>query len=238
MTDSTAPALRVRDVTRWLPLGDQRVDILRGISFDVAKGEWVALTGPSGSGKSTLLGLIAGLDSPSSGEVWIGDVEIGTLPEKRLAGLRNARVGIVFQHFNLIPTLTARENVEAPLYVQRGARNVSQRASELLDLVGLSDRMGHRPHQLSGGQQQRVAIARALVTQPELLVADEPTGNLDTVVGASVLDLMGRIQRETGTTLVVVTHDPLVAARADRRLHLVDGLLADAPRTVEGEVRV
>ncbi len=238
MTDPTTPALRIRDVTRWLPLGDQRVDILRGISFDVERGEWIALTGPSGSGKSTLLGLIAGLDAPSSGEVWIGDAEIGKMPEKRLARLRNERVGIVFQSFNLIPTLTARENVEAPLYVQRGAKNVSKRASELLDRVGLGDRMGHRPHQLSGGQQQRVAIARALVTQPELLVADEPTGNLDTAVGASVLDLMGEIQRETGTTLVVVTHDPLVAARADRRLHLVDGLLADAPRMAQGEVTV
>ncbi len=238
MTDLASPVLRIRDVTRWLPLGDQRVDILRGISFDVQRGEWIALTGPSGSGKSTLLGLIAGLDAPSSGEVWIGDVEVGQLPEKRLAGLRNERVGIVFQHFNLIPTLTARENVEAPLYVQRGARNVSKRATELLERVGLGDRMDHRPHQLSGGQQQRVAIARALVTQPELLVADEPTGNLDTVVGASILDLMGEIQRETGTTLVVVTHDPLVAARADRRLHLVDGLLSDAPLSAQGEVTV
>jgi putative ABC transport system ATP-binding protein len=240
LTDAAPPAvpvLRVRDVTRWLPLGDQRVDILKGISFDVARGEWVALTGPSGSGKSTLLGLIAGLDAPSSGEVWVGDVEIGQLPERRLAQLRNERIGIVFQHFNLIPTMTARENVEAPLYVQRGARNVSKRAAELLELVGLEDRVGHRPHQLSGGQQQRVAIARALVTRPELVVADEPTGNLDTTAGASVLDLMGRVQRETGTTLVVVTHDPEVAARAGRRLHLVDGRLDSAGASDAGEGR-
>jgi putative ABC transport system ATP-binding protein len=229
MSDSP-PVLRIQDVTRWLPLGDQRVDILRGVSFECRASEWLALTGPSGSGKSTLLGLIAGLDAPSTGEVWIGETEIGAMPEARLAAFRGAHIGIVFQHFNLIPQLTARENVEAPLYVQRGAKGVRQRAERLLERVGLADRMGHRPHQLSGGQQQRVAIARALVTQPQLVVADEPTGNLDTAASEQVLDLLASIQAETGTTLVVVTHDPAVAARAGRRLHLVDGRLAGVPQ--------
>jgi putative ABC transport system ATP-binding protein len=219
-------AIETRDVTRSLPLGSERIDILRGISFRVEKGEWVALTGPSGSGKSTLLGIVSGLDSPSSGRVLINGTDITELDEDRLARVRNREIGIVFQSFNLIPTLTAQENVEAPLYVSERRKQAKARAQAMLERVGLSDRRRHKPAQLSGGQQQRVAIARALVTEPSVLVADEPTGNLDTVMGAQVLDLFAQLRDELGITLIVVTHDPTVAARADRVLHIVDGLLA------------
>lgn len=215
-------------VTRALPLGNEQIEILRGISFTVGKGEWVAVTGPSGSGKSTLLGIMSGLDSPSSGRVWINDIDITNLGEDELARVRNQQIGIVFQSFNLLPTLTAQENVEAPLYVNAWRKQARERAEAMLELVGLADRRRHKPVQLSGGQQQRVAIARALVTAPSLLVADEPTGNLDTATGRQMLDLFGRLQDELGITLVVVTHDAQVAARAARSLHLVDGRLTDS----------
>ncbi|MDX1420820.1 MAG: ABC transporter ATP-binding protein [Rubricoccaceae bacterium] len=228
------PIVDVRDVTRTLPLGATPIPILHGLSFTVARGEWVAITGPSGSGKSTLLGLVAGLDTPTSGEVRIDGVPISGLPERALARIRNEKVGIVFQQFNLIPTLTAQENVEAPLYVGPHRREAAERARAMLARVGLADRLDHRPHQLSGGQQQRVAIARALVTAPALVVADEPTGNLDTATGAQILDLFGRLRDDLDLTVVVVTHDPAVAARADRVLDLVDGRLAsDAPASAE-----
>jgi putative ABC transport system ATP-binding protein len=219
-------AIEVIDVTRDLPLAAERIHILRGITFRVDSGEWVAVTGPSGSGKSTLLGLIAGLDTPSSGRVIVGGVDISRLEERALARVRNEHIGIVFQSFNLISTLTALENVEAPLYVSRRASSARELALRALDRVGLSDRLSHRPHQLSGGQQQRVAIARAMVTQPSLLVADEPTGNLDSSTGAQVLDLFHQLRADLGITIVMVTHDPEVAARADRELHIVDGMLA------------
>lgn len=221
----TVPALQAIDLKRTLPLGDQPISILHGVSFSVQKGEWVALTGPSGSGKSTLLGLVAGLDIPSSGRVIIDGVDVTAMSERSLAKLRNEKIGIVFQSFNLIPTLTAQENVEAPLYVSPLRRQAREKAKEVLELVGLGHRRDHRPHQLSGGEQQRVAIARALVTAPALLVADEPTGNLDTKTGAQILDLFEQLHQELGITLFVVTHDPNVADRADRILHLVDGRL-------------
>ena len=221
-------AIQARHVTRSLPLGAERIEILRGITFDIAAGEWVAITGPSGSGKSTLLGIISGLDSPSIGRVVINGTDITDLGEDELAGVRNREIGIVFQSFNLIPTLTAQENVEAPLYIGPNRRQARERAREMLHLVGLDDRRRHKPSQLSGGQQQRVAIARALVNRPALLVADEPTGNLDTAMGAQVLDLFGRLRQELGVTLVVVTHDDTVAARAARALHIVDGQLTDS----------
>jgi len=214
-------------VTRSLPLGNEQIEILRGVSFNVRKGEWVAVTGPSGSGKSTLLGIMTGLDSPSSGRVLINGIDITNLAEDELARVRNREIGIVFQSFNLQPTLTAQENVEAPLYVSAQRKQARQRAEAMLELVGLSDRRRHRPVQLSGGQQQRVAIARALVTSPALLVADEPTGNLDSATGKQMLDLFSHLQDQLGVTLVVVTHDAQVAARAARRLHLVDGRLTD-----------
>jgi putative ABC transport system ATP-binding protein len=225
-TPSPPPVIKADTLTRWLPLGEERVEILHGVSFEIERGAWVALTGPSGSGKSTLLGILAGLDAPSGGRIYLDGIDITELGERDLARIRNESVGIVFQSFNLISTLTAQENVEAPLYVGPHRRQAKAMARMMLDLVGLSGRLHHRPHQLSGGQQQRVAIARALVTRPPLLLADEPTGNLDTKTGAQILDLFGRLREELGLTIVVVTHDAHVAARADRVLHLVDGRLA------------
>ena len=228
-----APVLDVRDVTRTLSLGDTPVPILHGVTFSVERGEWVAVTGPSGSGKSTLLGLVAGLDAPTAGTVALDGVTVSDKSEGQLARIRNEKVGVVFQSFNLIPTLTAQENVEAPLYVGPHRREAKRRARAMLERVGLADRLGHRPHQLSGGQQQRVAIARALVTEPALVVADEPTGNLDATTSAAVLDLFADLRRDLGLTLFVVTHDPDVADRADRVIHLVDGLVETDTRMAD-----
>ncbi|MBK6313443.1 MAG: ABC transporter ATP-binding protein [Blastocatellia bacterium] len=222
------PAIEAIDLFRSLPLGSETISILRGLTFRIERGEWVALTGPSGSGKSTLLGILAGLDTPTSGSILIEGVDIAKLPERHLARLRNSKIGVVFQSFNLIGALTALENVEAPLHIHSGRASARAAAREILDRVGLSDRLHHRPHQLSGGQQQRVAIARALVTKPALLVADEPTGNLDSTTGAHVLDLIADLRRELNVTVIVATHDPDVAGRADRVLHIVDGRLTDA----------
>ncbi|MEM0962854.1 MAG: ABC transporter ATP-binding protein [Bacteroidota bacterium] len=223
------PALDVRNVTRTFALAAEPVHALRGVTFTVDPGEWVAITGPSGSGKSTLLGVISALDQPTSGTVCIGGEDVTDAPERALAQIRNRHVGIVFQSFHLIPTLTALENVAAPLYVGPWKKEAASRAHAMLDRVGLADRLDHRPHQLSGGQQQRVAIARALVTEPSVVVADEPTGNLDTATGGAVLDLFEELRADLGLTLVVVTHDLAVAARAGRTLHLVDGALAPEP---------
>ena len=220
------PAVEATDLTRSLPLGQAQVAILNGVSLTVAAGEWVALTGPSGSGKSTLLGLMAGLDTPTSGRIVLDGVDITHMSESQLAAIRNQKVGVVFQSFNLIPSLTAQENVEVPLYVNPDHKRIRERAGEMLDLVGLGRRGQHQPHKLSGGEQQRVAIARALITRPSLLVADEPTGNLDSQSGQQVLELFARLRAELHLTCVIATHDPAVAARADRRLHLVDGRLA------------
>lgn len=205
------------------PQGNRQLQILRGLSFEIQRGEWVALTGPSGSGKSTLLGILAGIDRPSAGQVMLNGQEITSLSEQRLAQLRNQQIGIVFQSFNLIPTLSAQENVEVPLYIHPKFRQARSLAEEMLDLVGLAERRKHLPHQLSGGEQQRVAIARALVTQPALLLADEPTGNLDSQTGEQVLGLIARLRRQFGLTVMMVTHDSHVAAYADRVLHIVDG---------------
>jgi len=225
--EGATPAVEAVDLTRSLPLGSSEVHILNGISFEITRGEWVALTGPSGSGKSTLLGIIAGLDTPTSGRITIDDVDITGMGEGALAGIRNQKIGVVFQSFNLIPSLTAQENVEVPLYVGSRSGDAPQKARRMLELVGLKDRRNHRPNQLSGGEQQRVAIARALVTQPAILVADEPTGNLDSATGAQVLDLFERLHKELALTLIIATHDPDVAGRANRVLHIVDGKLSE-----------
>src|SRR5215831_9434569 len=180
----------VRDITKSLPLGRERIEILKGISFQILSGEFVSIMGPSGSGKSTLLGIIAGLDNPTSGQVLIDGVDITRMTEGKLAVVRNSKIGMVFQAFNLIPTLTAQENVEVPLYVGKHKGSPSARAKELLALVGLSHRLNHRPNQLSGGEQQRVAIARSLATDPALVIADEPTGNLDGKNGTKLLELI------------------------------------------------
>ena len=216
----------VREITKSLPLGRERIDILKGISFQIYSGEFVSIVGPSGSGKSTLLGIIAGLDNPTMGTVLIDGVDITRMGEGKLASVRNTKIGMVFQAYNLIPTLTAQENVEVPLYVGKHLGSPSSRAKELLTLVGLAHRLTHRPNQLSGGEQQRVAIARALATDPALVIADEPTGNLDARNGENVLKLIADLREQTGKTFIIATHDPAVAAYADRAIRIVDGLVA------------
>jgi putative ABC transport system ATP-binding protein len=226
-TTATA-ALEAIEVYKSLPLGRERIDILRGVSLRIARGEFVAIVGPSGSGKSTLLGIIAGLDSPSRGQVFVDGVDITNMGEGQLAAVRNQQIGMVFQAFNLIPTLTAQENVEVPLYVGRhpGLGSPSARAQELLRLVGLGHRLANKPTQLSGGEQQRVAVARALATNPAIVIMDEPTGNLDKTNGENVLQMIRELRAATGTTFVIATHDPDVAAAADRAIRIVDGMVA------------
>lgn len=220
--------LVARDVRKELPLGREVITILRGISFELARGEMVALMGPSGSGKSTLLGIVAGLDRPTSGEVTLDGEEIGRLSERRLATVRSRKVGMVFQSYNLIPTLTALENVQLPLFVPGHNGHTPEYGRRMLEDVGLGHRLHHRPSQLSGGEQQRVAVARALVSDPSLIVADEPTGNLDSETGDALLELLQSIRRRLGTTVLVATHSADVAGRADRILRLHDGQLVDA----------
>ncbi len=221
----------VRDITKTLPLGKERINILKGISFQILSGEFVSIVGPSGSGKSTLLGIIAGLDNPTTGQVFIDGVDITRMTEGKLAVVRNSKIGMVFQAFNLIPTLTAQENVEIPLYVGKHKGSPSARAQELLALVGLSHRLDHRPNQLSGGEQQRVAIARSLATDPAFVIADEPTGNLDAKNGENVLKLIAELREQTGKTFIIATHDPVVASHADHALRIVDGKLAEIDST-------
>jgi len=225
--------IRTRNLTKELPLGAVVVHALRGVDLDIYPGEMVGIVGPSGSGKSTLLGLIGGLDKPTSGTVEIDGVDISHMNEDQLTDIRNERIGFIFQFFNLIPTLTAQENVALPIQFARKPQfNPDKRAKELLKTFGLGDRLNHRPSELSGGQQQRVAIARALANNPPLILADEPTGNLDTEAGAMVMDTLEEIRREQGTTVVLVTHDPQLASRADRILTLVDGQLVNGtPQT-------
>lgn len=216
----------VRAITRSLPLGRERIEILKGIDFQISSGEFVSIMGPSGSGKSTLLGIIAGLDNPDTGQVLVDGVDIARLSEGKLASVRNQKIGMVFQAFNLIPTLTAQENVEVPLYVGKHKGSPSARARELLELVGLSHRLHHRPSQLSGGEQQRVAIARSLATDPSIVIADEPTGNLDARNGENILSLIADLRQQTGKTFIIATHDSHVASHADRVIRIVDGLVA------------
>jgi putative ABC transport system ATP-binding protein len=209
--------------------GESPLKILDGVSFEVERGATVAILGASGSGKTTLLGLLAGLDRPSTGEVWLGDRALNGLSEDERAALRQRWVGFVFQSFQLLPALTALENVMLPLELA-GAHDAPARAKEWLDRVGLSGRVTHYPKQLSGGEQQRVAIARAFSGEPQVLMADEPTGNLDGATGAEVADVMFRLNRERGTTLLLVTHDPEIASRCARRLSLAAGRLVGDER--------
>ncbi len=216
--------VEARGIWKRMRNGSTTVEILKGINLLVPRGQFVAIMGSSGSGKSTLLGLLAGLDNPSDGTVLIDGVDISHMAEDQLAQVRGQKIGFVFQSYQLIPTLTAFENVLLPFELNaRG--DGKQRARALLESVGLGSRMHHYPVQLSGGEQQRVALARAFVLEPPIVLADEPTGNLDTVNGQHVLELLTTRQREAGTTLVMVTHDPQIAARADRRIVLRDGLI-------------
>jgi len=221
---STAiPIIEVRNLQKAIDSGSHRVEILRGISFQVPRGQFVAIMGPSGSGKSTLLGLLAGLDTPTSGQVILDGEDISRLGEDQMALLRGRKVGFVFQSYQLVPTLTAEENVLLPLELAGDGYAGAGRAQELLEQVGLWDRRDHYPVQLSGGEQQRVALARAFVGHPPIVFADEPTGNLDSANGQHVLEMLVAMNRREGTTLVLVTHDRELASRADRLITLHDG---------------
>jgi putative ABC transport system ATP-binding protein len=220
---ATLPVLACNSLTQKYLSGGREITVLRDITFEIEAGGAVAVVGASGSGKSTLLGLLAGLDNPRSGCVFLDGENLSTLDEDARARIRATKVGFVFQSFHLIPTLTARENIQVPLELR--GEDGRDRAEELLARVGLGDRGHHYPVQLSGGEQQRVALARAFSHRPRILFADEPTGNLDARTGATVIDLMTELNREAGTTLILATHDPALAARARRTLHLSDGAI-------------
>ncbi|HEX5230125.1 MAG TPA: ABC transporter ATP-binding protein [Bryobacteraceae bacterium] len=226
------PAIQVSALTKSIPTATHRVDILRGIDLVIERGEFVAIMGPSGSGKSTFLGLLAGLDTPTSGRIVLDGQDITGLNEDRMALLRGRKVGFVFQSYHLLPTLTAEENVLLP-YELTGPNGINgiQRARELLESVGLLDRRDHYPVQLSGGEQQRVALARAFMVRPPILLADEPTGNLDSQNGQHILELLISLNQREETTLVMVTHDPALSARAGRRITLRDGRIVSDERS-------
>jgi putative ABC transport system ATP-binding protein len=224
--------LRAANLTKDLPLGAVVVHAVRGVNLEIYDNEMVGIVGPSGSGKSTLLGLIGGLDMPTTGRIEIDGVDITNMSEGRLTEVRNEKIGFIFQFFNLIPTLTALENVALPIQFARHPRfDPEKRARELLELLGLGDRMNHRPMELSGGQQQRVAIARALANNPPLLLADEPTGNLDSEASKVVVQALRDVWRETGTTVILVTHDHELAGQMGRVLELIDGRILNGTET-------
>ncbi len=227
--------LAVRNLTKEYRSGGDALAVLRNVSFDIAAGETVAIVGPSGSGKTTLLGLLAGLDTPTRGAVLLDGIDLGPLDEDARARLRGDRVGFVFQSFQLVPTLTALENVQVPLEL-RGIRDSHARARDLLERVGLGSRTHHFPTQLSGGEQQRVAIARAFVNRPRVLFADEPTGNLDGATGEKIVGLLEQLNREDGTTVVLVTHDQQLAHRLGRSIRLADGVVIEDTGAVERAV--
>ncbi|MEL6268199.1 MAG: ABC transporter ATP-binding protein [Chloroflexota bacterium] len=225
----TTAVIRTENLIKRYKLGrNHTVDALRGVNMTIEQGEIASIVGPSGSGKSTLLGIIGGLDTPTEGSVQIDGIEISNMNENQLTDLRNEKIGFIFQFFNLIPALTATENVALPIqFARKPGFNPEKRAKELLGELGLGDRLNHRPTELSGGQQQRVAIARALANNPPLILADEPTGNLDSDSGTMVLETLQNVRHEFGTTIVVVTHDNDLAAMLDRTIHLVDGQIAE-----------
>jgi putative ABC transport system ATP-binding protein len=224
-----SPVIQVRDLRKEFKLGSESVEALCGVDLVVRRGEMLSIIGPSGSGKSTLLGLIGGLDTPTSGTVIIDGQDISRMNERQLTRIRNEKIGFVFQFFNLIPTLTALENVALPVqFAPKRRFNPNKRARELLTRLGLEDRLRHRPTQLSGGQQQRVAIARALANDPPLLLADEPTGNLNTEAGALVMQAIKQLHTDLNTTVIIVTHDPQVTEQTERTLRMVDGVIVEA----------
>jgi putative ABC transport system ATP-binding protein len=226
---SSESIVRAVDVHKSFSRGSERIEVLQGVNLEIASGEFLALMGPSGSGKTTLLNLIGGLDTPTSGSVEVGGVNIGRLSGAALARWRSQNIGFVFQLYNLLPVLTAERNVELPLLLTKLSRAQRRKHVEIaLRVVGLSDRAKHYPRQLSGGQEQRVGIARAIVTDPTLLLCDEPTGDLDRKAGDEILDLLQALNREHGKTIIMVTHDPHAAERATQVLHLEKGLLMEA----------
>jgi putative ABC transport system ATP-binding protein len=226
--------VRVHGVHRYFKRGSERLDVLNDLTLNVPEGEFFGLMGPSGSGKTTLLNLIAGLDKPSEGEVWVGAELISSMSEGQLARWRTRHIGFIFQFYHLMPVLTAYENVELPLLLlPLNARQRREQVMTALDLVGLSDRVRHRPGQLSGGQQQRVGIARAIVTDPTLIVADEPTGDLDARSAEEIMNLLDELLRSLHKTILLVTHDPRAARRAHRVLHLEKGKLVEQPEILQ-----
>jgi len=224
-SQASMPVIDVRNLTKDYRLGEIMVPALRGIDLQIFPGEMVAIMGPSGSGKSTLMNMIGCLDSPTSGEYYLDSLLVSDLHDDDLAIVRNQKIGFVFQKYNLLPRIDATENVALPLRYSENTSNMRQRAEKALQSVGLGDRMRHKPNELSGGQQQRVAIARALVNQPAILLADEPTGNLDSQSGKEIMDLLLKLNQQQNTTIVLVTHDPTVAAHAQRIVQLFDGLI-------------
>jgi len=232
MIETSIRMLVARELTKEYRSGDQQLAVLRDVNFEIPTGAYVAIVGPSGSGKTTLLGLLAGLDTPSRGTVLLDGANLTTMTEDQRARLRGEKVGFIFQSFQLIPTLTALENVQVPLELQ-GDTRAGTRAREVLDRVGLADRTHHFPTQLSGGEQQRVAIARAFANSPRILFADEPTGNLDGGTGSRIVELLESLNRESGATVVLVTHDTAVAARAARTIRLRDGVIVSDTLTGE-----
>ncbi len=227
MTDTFnhEPVIRVRDLKKVYRMGTLEVYALRGIDLEIQPGEIIAIMGPSGSGKSTLMNMIGCLDSPSSGEYYLDGQLVSDLVDDELAAVRNKKIGFVFQNYNLLPRANALQNVELPLRYSDEKTSLRERSASALDKVGLADRMTHKPMELSGGQQQRVAIARAIVNEPAIILADEPTGNLDSKSGQEIMELLLSLNARNGTTLVIVTHDPGVAAQAQRIVHLKDGLV-------------
>jgi len=217
--------IEARDLKKIYIMGEVEVQALRGVSFSIRRGEVIAIMGPSGSGKSTLMNTLGCLDRPTSGEYVLDGEPVATLTDDQLADIRNRKVGFVFQSFNLLSRQTAITNVELPLRYSENTNGRRERAIEALKAVGLEDRMTHRPYELSGGQQQRVAIARAIVNKPAIIMADEPTGNLDSKVGKEIMNLLLNLNRESGTTLIIVTHDPAIAEQTQRVIRLRDGLL-------------
>ena len=214
-----------KGLVKTYQMGEMEVHALRGLSLEIKRGEVVAITGPSGSGKSTLMNILGCLDRPTDGQYSLDNVEVENMNDDQLANVRNRKIGFVFQSFNLLSRSTALTNVELPLRYSSHVNGRKARASAALEAVGLGDRMTHRPYELSGGQQQRVAIARALVNEPSMILADEPTGNLDSKVGQEIMDFLLNLNKERGTTLVIVTHDPKVAAQTDRTINIIDGVV-------------
>jgi len=222
----TEPLLSARSATKSYAMGKRSLEVLRGVSLEVAKGDFLAVRGASGAGKSTLLHLFGGLDSPNSGEIWFGGKNLNKLRESEIVRLRNTHIGFIFQAYHLLPELDALENVCLPARIARmSSGQAEKRGRDLLARVGLAARLDHKPYELSGGEQQRVAIARALMNEPELVLADEPTGNLDSHTGAEIIDLLASLRAEKNTTLIIATHDASVAARAPKVIELVDGVV-------------